>query len=236
MTFKFKILLFSYAFIALICSCLTASEAEIGLDVTADQSDFNLQTSSSRLQGNIILKHLGLKVTGDEAEVIAASESQSQLFIISGEPVRFELKAATSNMSATAGQLTYKPYLELIEIQDKVSITQTTADTQFQINAEELQITLKMGQPLQLIAKGIPIEFTQQLTDRKIVIKADKINWDAESHIAILFQATVIDELTTFSADEIKYYTLTGELSAIGKGDSRPSYRFEPTVEKEATK
>ena len=224
-------------FFSLVChSVLNAAESEGGLDISADQGSTDLQTAISRLSGNVILKHLGLMVKGDTAEVQSANDSQSQLFIVTGQPVTLEQKIDNSVIVVTADQLIYKPTLESMEFERNVSVVQQIVSESFEINTEQLQINFRLGEPYQLNAEGKPVTFKHRLKDKQVVINADKINWDRELKIVILHQAKVLNEQTVFSADEIKYNTLTGEISATGDGDDRPNYRYDPEQEKDQTK
>ena len=109
-------------------------------------------------------------------------------------------------------------------------------DEYFEINTEQLQISFKLGEPYQLTAEGQPVTFKHRLNNKQVLINADKINWDRALKIVILHQAKVLNEQTVFSADEIKYNTMTGEISATGNGDTRPNYRYEPEQDKDNTK
>lgn len=210
--------------------------SDIGLDIRADQASTNLETALSRLQGNVALKHLGLSITGDIAEVQAATDRQQQLFVIDGKPAAFEQTSETSQMSSTAQQLLYTPAEERMELNKDVTFNQRTVDNFFEISADQLLMLLKSGQPDQLTATGVPVIFNHQLSGRTIKITAEKIAWDAKTQIAFLQQATLVDDETTFAADEIKYNTLTGEISATGKGNNRPSYRYVPDPQQDKDK
>jgi len=103
----------------------------------------------------------------------------------------------------------------------------------FEIHAGAMQLLLKQGKPFEFDAKGNPATFIHQLIDKKVTIKAEQIIWDVQTQIAILHQATVVDELTSFSADKIEYNILTGGISASGRGEQRPSYRYDAAKHKE---
>ncbi len=204
-----------------------------GLDIHADQATTNLITSVSRLSGHVELKHFGKVITGDNAEVQSNLEQQSQRFIISGSPVKFVQNIKQSTMNAEAGQLIYEPSKERITFEEKVSIFHKTAETQFQVSASEVQVQFYLEQPSKLDISGKPLLFSHELSTRKIQIEADKISWDASSETVVLYLAKVLDEQVVFSADEIIYNFNTGEISAVGEGESRPSYRFDPSAKKQ---
>ena len=232
MIFNLKLLFFithMLLVVSLVCGySVNASESEKGLDISADQGSADLQTAISRLSGNVILKHLGLTVRGDAAEVQSANDNQSQLFIVTGQPVTLEQKIEGSNIVVKSNQLVYQPTQENMEFEKNVSVVQRSVNDYFEINTEQLNVRFKLGQAYQLNAVGKPVIFRHKLKDKQIVINAEKINWDRELKIVILHQAKVIDEQTVFSADEIKYNTLTGEISATGNGETRPNYRYAP--------
>jgi len=211
-----------------------AAETNTGLGISSDESNTNLQTSISRLHGNVILKHFDLVIKGDDAEIKAANENHPQQFIISGEPVKFKQESDVFNLSATAEQLVYIPSNELMELQGNVSIMQQTAENSFELDANELKMIFKKGNPFQFNAKGSPVIFTHQLANRKISINAEQVNWQESSQKAILLVATVVDKQTSFTADKIEYNALTGEIIASGNGSTRPSYRYDAS--KEVTK
>lgn len=210
-----------------------AEMSDSGLDISADHSDGNLQTSIRRLEGNVLLKHLGIVVNGDFAEVQPASDNNLERFIISGTPVKFEQNLESVNLLAKTSQLIYTPSQELLEFQEKVSIFQKADNGSFEINADGIQLLLKQGKPFEFDAKGSPATFIHQLADKTVKINAEQIIWDVQTQIAILYQATVEDELTSFSADKIEYNILTGGISASGEGEQRPSYRYDAAKHKE---
>ncbi len=222
--FRRKWLLTIIAFVATL-----AQAADSGLDISADHGDLNLQTSIRRLEGNVLLQHLGIIVNGDFAEVQPASDNNLERFIISGTPVKFEQQLESISLTAKTSQLIYTPSRESLEFQDKVSIFQKTDIGSFKINADAMQLLLKQGKPFEFDAKGSPATFIHQLTDKRVKINAEQIIWDVQTQIAILYQATVEDEQTSFSADKIEYNILTGGISASGQGEQRPSYRYDAT-------
>ncbi|RLA02403.1 MAG: hypothetical protein DRQ47_06840 [Gammaproteobacteria bacterium] len=238
MTFSKKNLILLTLVLMMNPSCFAANEsatADAGLDISADSATTDLK-SAGRFEGNVALKHLGVTISGDLAEVQSASETQPQFFIITGTPATFEQKLESTEMSANAGQLVYSPSEGRLELQENVSVSQSNPNNHFDISAETLNILFQDGKPEQLDARGHPVVFNHQMSEHNILIKAEKIIWQAESQIAILQQATVFDKETSFSADEIKYNTATGEISAKGKGDKRPSYRYTPEQDKDGGK
>ncbi len=208
-------------------------EFEQKLDIQADSGDINLQTSISRLHGNVLLKHSTFTITGDDAEIQAANETRPQLYVISGTPVTFNQQTEIATTTATSLQLVYNPDEEIMELQEKVSFIQHVENTQYILQADELQIVFSQGRAQQMLTRGSPTVFTHKTADKKIEIQAQKITWDTGSQEAILHQATVLDEQTTFTAEKITYNTITGELSASGEGNTRPSYRYNPEKTKE---
>ncbi len=235
MVHNFKImeigLLLVYCFYSLVQ--IKAVELEQELDIQADSGDINLQTSISRLHGNILLKHKTFTIAGDDAEIQAANDTRPQLCIISGTPVTFNQQSKISKTIATSLQLVYTPDEEIMELQGKVSFIQYAENTQYTLQADELQIVFSQGHAQQMLTKGSPTVFSHKTADKKIEIQAQMITWDTEAQEAILHHATVLDEQTTFSAEKITYNTITGELSASGEGNTRPSYRYSPEKTKE---
>lgn len=218
-------------------SGLIAAETDnSGLDIRADKADSNLLTSIGRLEGNVELKHKGIFIKGDFAEIHSADENNPQFFVINGSPMTFMQDAATTQISAKAGQLVYTPILEKIQLQDNVSIIQKTDSSEFKIIASHLQLDFKLGQLYELVAAGVPAILSHTIGEQNIQIQAEKITWDSEEQVAILIKAKVLDQATTFSADEIKYNSRTGEISAIGEGDTRPSYRYNPDGDTDKSK
>ncbi len=208
-------------------------EFEKELDIQADSGDINLQTSISRLHGNILLKHSTFTITGDDAEIQAANDTRPQLYVISGTPVTFNQQSEIPTITATSLQLVYYPDEEIMELQEKVSFIQHAENTQYTLQADELEIVFSQGLIQQMLTRGSPTVFTHKIADNKIEIQAEKITWDTRLQEAILHQATVLDEQSTFSAEKITYNTNTGELSASGEGNTRPSYRYSPEKTKE---
>lgn len=230
---------YSPIFLFLLLSCqgyLMAKDAEQGLDINADKVWTNLNTEVSRLEGNVELKHDQLHIRGDAAEVHAATGNQPQRFIVSGSTVNFSQTSTDTRIEASAGQIVYTPSAETLRLQENVDLLHRTGESYFEIQAVELQMVFKAEQADKLDATGAPLSFKHQLKQRMIRIEAENVDWEAATHIAILQQAVVYDNETTFSADEIRYNTLTGEISASGEGETRPSYRYTPVKEKETEK
>jgi len=212
---------------------LTASESKQGLDIQADSADTNLQTAVSRLQGNVILKHGEFNVTGDSAEIQSANEKNPQIYVVRGTPATFKQQSKTSSMTANSKQIEYRPVEELMELQEMVSLVQSDDKNKFTFIADELQIILVQQRPQHITTKGNPTVFTHEQSEKNVQIEAKKITWDTQSQIANMFQATVKEGKTTFSAEKITYNAVTGKISATGDGKTRPSYRFEPDKVKE---
>jgi lipopolysaccharide transport protein LptA len=190
MTSKNYINIIGYLLILLFTKSLSSEVTETGLDISADKAETNLKTAISRLEGNVKLIHIGLMISGSSAEVQAASEVQPQIFVISGKPVKFEQKLDTSEMSASAQQLIYRPSEERMELQTNVLMIQKNAADSFKISAENLQIIFRQERPHHLDATGSPVSFSHQLAERVIQINAEKIAWNAETSIAIMKEAT----------------------------------------------
>lgn len=207
-----------------------------GLDIRADKADSNLLTSVGRLEGNVELKHNGILIKGDFAEIHSADETNPQIFVINGSPMTFMQETPVANLTAKAGKLVYTPSLEKMQLDDDVSIIQNIEGAEFKIIANQLQLDFKIGQLYELVAAGVPAILSHTVGDQNIQIQAEKITWDSEEQIAILTKAKVLDQSTIFSADEIKYNSKTGEISAIGEGDTRPSYRYNPDEDTEEDK
>ena len=227
MIFNFKRTFFLVIIVLVSTSFVFAEVSDTGLDISADNGDLNLQTSIGRLEGNVLLTHLGIIIKGDFAEVQPASDNNFERFIISGTPVKFEQKLELIDLTAKTSQLIYTPSQESLEFQEKVSIFQKTDNGSFEINADAMQLLLKQGKPFEFEAKGNPATFIHQLTNKTVKFNAEQIIWDVQTQIAILHQATVEDEQTSFSADKIEYNIMTGEIFASGKGEQRPSYRYD---------
>ena len=204
-----------------------------GIDISADVLSSNPQTELSRLDGNVVLSHIKILITGNSAEV-QTTKSKGQQFIISGDPVNFKQTLEQSTMFAKASQLVYIPSSEQMEFEGNVVVTQQSKDVEFEVAAEQLQLLFREQRPSELRAEGNPVKFKHQIVERTVYIDAKHMQWQTISNIAILSQATVQDGETTFSADEIKYNTLTGEISATGKGNSRPSYKYTPEKDKDS--
>ncbi|MFT5519796.1 MAG: lipopolysaccharide transport protein LptA [Enterobacterales bacterium] len=205
-----------------------------GLNISADVLSSNPQTELSRLDGNVLLNHVKILITGKSAEVKTTKSKQQQQFVISGNPVNFKQILEQSTMFAKANQLVYIPSSEQMEFEGNVVITQQSQNVEFEVAAEQLQLLFKEQKPSELSAEGSPVKFKHQIVERIIYIDAKHMQWESANNIAILTQATVQDGETTFSADEIKYNTLTGEISATGNGNSRPSYKYTPEEEKDS--
>jgi len=236
MSYNFKIIAITLltGYFYYLVSPVNAMELERKLDIQADSGDINLQTSISRLQGNILLKHRTFTVTGDDAEIQAANDTRSQLYVISGAPVTFNQHSEISTITATSNQLVYTPDQELMELQGNVSFIQHAENTQYSLIADEIQIIFSQGHAQQMLTTGSPTVFTHETADKKIEFQAQKISWDTSSQEAIFHQATVLDEQTTFTAEKIIYNTVTEELSASGEGNTRPSYRYNPEKKEES--
>ncbi|PCJ46132.1 MAG: LPS export ABC transporter periplasmic protein LptC [Gammaproteobacteria bacterium] len=202
------------------------------LNISADLLTSNPETDLSRLKGQVNLVHENIIISGDAAEVQSAKDKQQQ-FIITGEPVNFKQNLAGSSMTAKTRQLVYFPSLERMDLEGRVEVIQKTANFEFEIKAAQIQIQFREQSPFRLDAVGEPAYFIHRLADRTVMIDAKNIVWQAEANIAVLTEATVQDGQTTFSADEINYNTLTGEISATGSGNSRPSYQYTPSEDKE---
>ncbi len=207
---------------------LIASQEEQGLDIKADSGDTNLQTAISRLQGNVVLQHKGFIVTGDKAEIQSASESKPQRYIIAGTPTKFEQQTQLSTITAYAMQIVYTPVEELMVLQENISLTQSDDNNNFMLQANELQLLFDQGRPQQIITTGKPTVFTHEMSEKKIQIQAEKIIWDTQTKLANIYKAQVQEGQTTFSAEKITYNAKTGEISATGDGETRPSYRYDP--------
>ncbi|MFT5450860.1 MAG: LPS export ABC transporter protein LptC/lipopolysaccharide transport protein LptA [Enterobacterales bacterium] len=203
-----------------------------GLDISADALSSNPLTELSRLNGNVLLSHVKILITGKSAEVKTTKSKQQQQFIISGAPVNFQQILEQSTMFAKANHLVYIPSSEQMEFEGNVVITQRSVDVEFEVAAEQLQLLFQDQKPSQLIAEGSPVKFKHKIAERIIYIDAKHMLWQSTTKMAILSQATVQDGETIFSADEIQYNTLTGEISATGNGNSRPSYKYKPEEEK----
>lgn len=203
-----------------------------GLDLKADQATTNLSTAESKLSGNVILKHHGFQITGDRAEVRTNGENEAEAYIIAGSPAVFyqSIDSSTnqSTMRVKAGWLNYQPLAEKLHFKKNVEISSQFKNGQFLITASDIMLKLYLEKPSILEASGSPLIFSHQVSSRDIKIEASRINWDSDADIATLYLAKVIDNKVVFSADEIIYNFKTGELSAIGEGDSRPNYRFDP--------
>ncbi len=236
MTYNFKIIRFFFLLKCLLypLTYLMASEANQGLDIQADSGNTNLLTSVSRLQGNIILKHNGFTITGDSAEIQSENDNNPQLYVINGTPIQFNQVTETSTFSASSNQLVYTPAQELVELQENVSFIQSDQNNRFILKASELQIILSQGRPEQVLSTGNPATFKHEMAEKKIEINAEKITWDSQAQLAVLYNATVKDVKTTFSAEKITYKAETGEISASGDGKTRPSYQFNPEKTKES--
>jgi len=155
-----------------------AANAEGGLDIQADSGDTNLQTSVSRLQGNVILTHGSLTVTGENAEIQAANENKPQIYVITGKPAKFIQRTDTSKINASSFQLVYTPAQELMEFQGKVMFSQTDKENQFKLTASKLDIFYKKGSPQQISATGSPVVFMHNLQNKAVEINAEDIIWD----------------------------------------------------------
>jgi lipopolysaccharide transport protein LptA len=121
-----------------------------------------------------------------------------------------------------------------MEFEGNVIVTQQSNNVEFEVSAEQLQLLFNDQKPSKLSAEGSPVKFKHKIVERVINIDAKHMQWQSATNIAILTEATVQDGETKFSADEIKYNTLTGEISATGNGNSRPSYQYTPEEEKDS--
>jgi len=220
--------LFLFVGTTLSMNFIQADDVVEGLDLHADKATSNLNTAESKLSGNIILRHRGFQITGDLAEVRNKISTDDQTYIIAGSPVVFTQSLNASTMRAQANWLNYDPIAEKVHFKKNVAISSTFKNGKFIISASDILLQLNQRQPSKLEAIGDPLIFSNQLSMRSIQIEASRISWDSETDIATLYFAKVIDNQVVFSADEIIYNFKTGELSAIGEGDSRPNYRFDP--------
>jgi len=201
------------------------SVIETEVFLTADRTDFDLVTSLSRLQGNVILRNRGIEIHSGFAEVHPKTTTEERRYIL-GDNLTMTQLLNGFELLASSKQAVYIPDNDELIMEKSVSFHHQEPAQDFHIEAEMLKLLQKDQQLFHLTASGNPTVFSHNLKDRRVVIRAEHIDWMADSQIALLKQASLSDGNTTFSASEISYNTKTGAVSAQGKGDDRPKYRF----------
>ena len=203
------------------------------VEIDADQLSTNFVTSESRLEGNVILRHQGMVLRCGLAEIFPKSETNNSPRYELSKQLALVQETTEYSLSAQAGQAIYLPTQDQLTLIEKVYFQYNQATDGFLIEAENLQIILKEGTVSQLISSGAPSRFSQTVSDKTVVIEAKGIKWDTDTLIATLEEASLDDGVTTFSASMIEYNTATGAISAQGRGDDRPKYRFNSATEKQ---
>ena len=203
------------------------------VEIDADQLSTNFVTSESRLEGNVILRHQGMVLRCGLAEIFPKSETNNSPRYELSKQLALVQETTEYSLSAQAGEAIYLPTQDQLTLKEKVYFQYNQATDGFLIEAENLQIILKEGTVSQLISSGAPSRFSQTVSDKTVVIEAKGIKWDTDSRIATLEEASLDDGATTFSASMIEYNTATGAISAQGRGDDRPKYRFNSATEKQ---
>lgn len=206
------------------------------VEIDADRLSTNFVTSQSKLEGNVILRHQGLILTCGLAEIFPESELNEAPKYLLKEQLAVAQDTEEYELSAQAGEAEYLPTKDQLTLRQKVSFQYKQALQSFDINSEYLQIMLNNGVIQQLVSNGSPTKFSQTIEGKTVVIEASSIDWFAETQIAILKDASLDDGATTFSASEIEYNTTTGAISAQGRGEDRPKYRFNSGNEEQEQK
>lgn len=206
-----------------------------GVEITSDRFSTNLITSLSRLEGNVTLSHQGIKIEAGYAEAHPETTEAKAKFIL-GQNIQMTQAIEGYSIRATAAEATYLPNDNEFSMRGNVQFKYQQTGQNFNIRAEDLQVNQQNNQLASLLAKGKPGILTHVLDDRRIIITAASINWQASTEIAIMLNASLDDGSTTFSASEIEYNTRTGAVSAKGQGDERPRYRLNTIDEEQNTK
>ncbi len=212
--------------VQLLWGVLTAQEIIDEVEIDADRLSTNFVTSESKLEGNVILRHQGMVLTCGLAEIYPESETNQDPRYVLKDQLALAQNTADYVLSAQAGEAVYLPTRDELKLQNNVNFQYNQTAQSFAIESENLQISLQDGVIEQLISSGSPTRFSQSFAEKKVVIEAASIEWFAETQIAILKDASLDDGATTFSASEIEYNTNTGAISAQGRGENRPKYRF----------
>ena len=214
----------------MLCLPLTLSAGaalnEQGVEIDADQFTTNILTSQSILEGNVILRHQGMVIRCGLAEIFPEGGEESQPRYLLKDQLALAQQTDQYQLSAQAGQATYLPLADELILDTQVQFQHIQSEQAFDISADNLKVLQKDGQLDQLIAMGEPTTFTQTFDNKRVEIKASRIDWIAETQTALMKDASLNDGTTTFSASEIEYNTTTGAISAKGQGDERPKYRF----------
>lgn len=195
------------------------------VEIDADQFSTNIVSELSTLKGNVILRHQGLVLRCGLAEIFPATETNEPKYVLS-EQLALVQNAADYEVTAKAGKATYLPVSNELILEQQVGFKHSLSEQTFEINAARLHIYQKQGQLQQMVATGVPAILSQTFPSKRVVIKAERIDWLAETQTALMKEASLDDGVTTFSASEISYNTVTGAVSAKGQGENRPKYRF----------
>ena len=221
----------------LILSNTVYAQEKIGeVEIDADRLSTNFVTSESVLEGNVILRHQGMILTCGMAEIFPESETNQDPRYLLKDQLALVQNTDTYELGAQAGEAEYLPTRDLLTLKRNVNFQYKLAAQSFDIRAENLQVMLQDGVIQQLVSAGSPTRFSQAIEDKIVVIEATSIDWFAETQIAILKDASLDDGATTFSASEIEYNTATGAISAQGRGENRPKYRFNSGTEEQEKK
>ena len=211
---------------------MTVDEVEID----ADRLSTNFVTSESKLEGNVILRHQGLILRCGIAEIFPKSDDNQEPRYVLREQLALAQDTANYSLSAQAGEAIYLPTQDELTLKQKVNFQYKQGSQSFFIEAENLQVLLKEGVVSHLVSSGTPSRFSQTFDSKTVVIEASSIDWFADTQVAILKDASLDDGATTFSASEIEYNTATGAISAQGRGEDRPKYRFNSSNENQEEK
>ena len=210
---------------------ISAFAEKIGeVEIDADSLSTNFVTSESKLEGNVILRHQGMILRCGLAEIFPASETNQEPRYILREQLALAQDTQLYSLSAQAGEAIYLPTQDELTLQKNVNFQYKQAEQLFTIESENLQVNLNNGAVENLVSTGAPSKFTQTFGSKTVVIEAASIDWFAATQVAILKEASLDDGATTFSASEIEYNTATGAISAQGRGENRPKYRFNSDV------
>ena len=206
------------------------------VEIDADRLSTNFVTSESKLEGNVILRHQGMILRCGLAEIFPKSDNNQEPRYVLREQLALAQDTADYSLSAQAGEAIYLPTQDELTLKQKVNFQYKQASQSFFIEAENLQVLMNDGVISRLVSSGVPSRFSQTFADKTVVIEAGSINWIADTQVAILKDASLDDGATTFSASEIEYNTATGAISAQGRGEDRPKYRFNSSNENQEEK
>jgi len=220
---------------------LTPSKASTKLEISSDNWKADQKTGTYHYKKNVILKWGEVKVTANTLSRQINTQTQLEEIVAEGMPVvlTFTDPKTKKTVFARGQDFTFVTPNNHIILKNKASLTISQGETiETDIQARQIDLHLDGSKIDSVEAAGKPVRFSHQLVNgKRTQAQAQQLTLEYAAQKVHLIGAKVEQGTDTFKAESLYFDVLSGQLSASGEGENRPSMILDiPTNKPEKTK